>query len=294
MFEIAFARNRRGVLREIYYKTTFGLKATMTPLHHFRHLIVLFLLLASSATSAQDKDLYKKQWLIQSGDTLPYRILFPLNYDSANAYPVVFFLHGSGERGKDNEKQLTHGWKFFLQDSFRGKHPAIIIFPQCAESSYWSNVQIITEGSNTGKHQHYFVKEGLPSKSMSLLMGLVDNIQDRYKIDKHSMYVGGLSMGGMGTFELVRRKPGVFAAAFPICGGANPATAKQLSKTSWWLFHGLKDNVVRPEFTFEMEAALKKAKAKVKATYYPNANHNSWDPAFAEAGLADWLFAQKR
>ena len=104
----------------------------------------------------------------------------------------------------------------------------------------------------------------------------------------------GLSMGGMGTFELVRRKPGVFAAAIPICGGANPATAKQLRKTTWWVFHGAKDDVVLPGFSENMVAALKKAKANVQFTLYPNANHNSWDPAFAEPNLLRWLFAQKK
>ena len=104
----------------------------------------------------------------------------------------------------------------------------------------------------------------------------------------------GLSMGGMGTFELVRRKPHVFAAAMPICGGAHPSTAKQIRKTSWWIFHGEKDDVVLPVFSKDMAAALKKAKAKVSLTLYPNANHNSWDPAFAEPGLMQWLFSQRK
>lgn len=101
-------------------------------------------------------------------------------------------------------------------------------------------------------------------------------------------------MGGMGTFELVRRMPGIFAAAFPICGGANPATAIQLKSTSWWIFHGAKDNVVPPFHSENMVNALKKAGASVKFTLYPEANHNSWDSAFAEPGLFDWLFSQKK
>ncbi len=100
-------------------------------------------------------------------------------------------------------------------------------------------------------------------------------------------------MGGMGTYELVRRMPKTFAAAFAICGGAHPGTAKHIRKTSWWLFHGLKDDVVLPIFTQQMEAALRKQRADVKATYYPNANHNSWDPAFSEPGLMQWLFSIK-
>ena len=101
-------------------------------------------------------------------------------------------------------------------------------------------------------------------------------------------------MGGMGTFELVRRKPKLFAAAFPICGGGNISTAKKLKKTHWWIFHGSKDDVVPPELSKEMADGLKKVGADVKLTLYPDANHNSWDPAFAEKDLLPWLFSHKK
>ena len=101
-------------------------------------------------------------------------------------------------------------------------------------------------------------------------------------------------MGGMGTYELVRRMPNTFAAAISICGGANPSTAKQLKKTNWWIFHGEKDDVVNPIFSEEMYKALKAKNAKVKFTLYPTANHNSWDSAFAEPGLLAWLFSQRK
>jgi predicted peptidase len=243
---------------------------------------------------AQDKTLFEKHWFIQSGDTMPYRILYPKNYDSKKSYPVVFFLHGRGESGTDNEKQLTHGAALFLRDSVREKYPAFIIFPQCSDKRYWSNVNTIAKGKSTAARNFYFVEDGPPSKDMQLLQSLVTHVLVQYPINKKQVYAGGLSMGGMGTFELVRRMPKTFAAAFPICGGAHPGTAKQMRKTSWWLFHGLKDDVVLPVFSQQMEESLRKAKADVKATYYPNANHNSWDPAFAEPALLQWLFSKKR
>ena len=247
-----------------------------------------------TASFAQEKSMYEKHWFIQNGDTMPYRILFPKNYDAAKAYPIVFFLHGRGESGRDNEKQLTHGWRLFAADSFRNKHEAIVVFPQCPATTYWSNVHTVVEGSQRSNRNFYFVEDGPASPAMCLLQSLVDHITTRYKNDASRVYVGGLSMGGMGTFELVRRMPKTFAAAFAICGGAHPGTAKAMRKTSWWLFHGMKDDVVLPIYTQQMEAALKKAGAKVRATYYPNANHNSWDPAFAEPELMNWLFAQSR
>lgn len=255
--------------------------------------LVLLLLLATGSTGrAQDKSLFEKRWLVQGGDTLPYRILFPQAFDSSQTYPVLFFLHGAGERGRDNEKQLVHGANKFLSDEFRQQHPAIVIFPQCGAASYWSNVlRVQGEGF---KRNFYFLADGQPTTSMSLLMQLVTYNLETLPVKKDQVYVGGLSMGGMGTYELVRRMPETFAAAFAICGGANPATASRLKGTNWWLFHGLKDDVVDPQFTKNMEAALKKAGARVKATYFPSANHNSWDPALAEKELFPWLFSNKR
>ncbi|RYF89984.1 MAG: hypothetical protein EOO03_04720 [Chitinophagaceae bacterium] len=129
---------------------------------------------------------------------------------------------------------------------------------------------------------------------MQLANKLLHNLMEQYPVQKKRVYVAGLSMGGMGTFELVARNPKLFAAAIPICGGGDVATASKLKKPKWWVFHGAKDNVVPPVYSQEMVAALQAAKASVKFTLYPEANHNSWDPAFAEPTLLSWLFAQKK
>lgn len=257
-------------------------------------VIAIFLFLMVKAAMAQDTGLYEKQWFIRSGDTLPYRLLLPENYDPAKKYPLVLFLHGRGESGSDNEKQLTHGARLFLRDSIRKKYPAIVVFPQCAANSYWSNVGMVVSGSKTGKRSFYFVPDGGPSRDMELVTALIDNLLERYNIGRRQVYVMGVSMGGMGVFEIARRRPDLFAAAVPICGGAHPATAKKLAKIKWWVFHGAKDDVVPPAHSEKMVEALKKAGALVKFTLYPDANHNSWDPAFAEPALFAWLFSQKK
>ena len=256
--------------------------------------LLLLLLFQSAIVSAQDKTLFEKHWFIQYGDTLPYRILLPANYDPTKTYPLIVFLHGRGESGNDNEKQLTHWARLFLTDSNRNQYPAIVVFPQCAATNYWSNVQAVATGTKNSKRSFYFIPDGDATSQMKLVMGLVDNIIRRYPVQTKQVYAMGLSMGGMGVYELVRRKPGMFAAAVAICGGAHPATAKQLKKTNWWIFHGAKDDVVLPEYSQQMAEALQKAKANVKFTLYPNANHNSWDPAFAEPGLLQWLFLQHK
>ena len=252
-------------------------------------LTTTLLLMLFNAFS-QDLSLFQKRWLVQGGDTLPYRILLPQNYDTTKNYPLIFFLHGAGERGSDNEKQLIHGAKMFLKDSIRKNYPAIVVFPQCNSNSYWSNVLRVYDDSSRIFH---FVKDGPPTRPMEMLSQLVHLIIKDYPVMNKQVYVGGLSMGGMGTFELVYRNPKLFAAAFPICGGADPETAKKISQVNWWIFHGAKDNVVYPYYSEVVVKALQKEKANVKFTLYPEANHNSWDQAFAEPALFKWLFMQR-
>ncbi|MEO5890798.1 MAG: dienelactone hydrolase family protein [Ferruginibacter sp.] len=241
---------------------------------------------------AQDLSLFEKRLFISNGDTLPYRLLLPENYDTSKKYPLIFFMHGSGERGRDNEKQLDHGAKLFLNADNRKNDPAIVVFPQCPENSFWSNVAFNRD--STGKVKFEFPVDGEPTKAMSLAQGLVKQLLAAYSIKKRHVYAMGLSMGGMGVFELVRRSPKVFAAAIPICGGANTATADQLKQTSWWIFHGAKDNVVPPALSQQMYDALLTVNADAKLTIYPEADHNSWDSTFAEKELLSWLFSKER
>ncbi|MBZ4189123.1 prolyl oligopeptidase family serine peptidase [Niabella beijingensis] len=255
-------------------------------------ITVLIAVLTLTVVHAQDYSLFKKYQFIQSGDTLPYRLLLPENFDPQKKYPLVLFLHGRGESGDDNEAQLLHGGALFLKEANRKKFPAIVVFPQNAVRYYWSNVQTVADSG--GKRSFYFVKDGPPSPSLRLVMELLGNLNRQYKIKEDQVYVMGLSMGGMGTFEIVNRMPHTFAAAIPICGGANTGIAPNLKNTAWWVFHGGKDNVVLPEYSQKMVEAMKANGIPVRFTVYPEAGHNSWDAAFAEPGLLNWLFSKKQ
>lgn len=254
-------------------------------------IIIVMQAVAFLHAAAQSIDLYEKHLFTKNIDTLPYRLLLPENYDPAKKYPLVVFLHGSGERGNDNEKQLEHGGDLFLKKENREQHPAIIVFPQCSESSFWSNVKI---NWNNSVNKFDFPVNDSPTVAMQLLMELIRELFNQYSIQKKQLYVMGLSMGGMGTFELVNRMPGTFAAAVPICGGANPVISGNLKKVKWWVFHGAKDDVVSPKYSEDMVAAMKRSHVNVKFTLFPEANHNSWDAAFAEPTLLSWLFSIKR
>lgn len=253
--------------------------------------IILFLLLISSQVFAQDFSGFNKANFIYGKDTLNYRILYPKDYDATKKYPVVLFLHGRGESGNDNEKQLTHGAKMFLEDDFRTKFPAIVIFPQCEENSYWANVQIDTIN---GKRFFNFIEGGLPTSAMSKLLKFTDYYFKLPMVDQSRIYVGGLSMGGMGTYEILRRKNKTFAGAFAICGGDNIANTFSYRNIPLWIFHGGMDDVVNPQLSYAVYKELQKLGKTPKFTVYPKANHNSWDDAFKEPDLLPWLFAQRK
>lgn len=247
-------------------------------------------MLLLNTAMAQDKSSFKREQLLHEGDTLLYRILWPVNFDPAQKYPMVLFLHGAGERGNDNEKQLVHGSDLFLQNMT--KYPAIVIFPQCPANDYWANVQ---KEKVQGTRDFNFRDGGDPNKTLSLVSVLLDSMIDKPFVAKDRVYIGGLSMGGMGTFELVSRRPDTFAAAFAICGGGDPDSAKKYAgKVPFWVFHGAKDDVVPPKYSQAMVDAIKKAGGDVKFTLYPDANHNSWNKAFAEPELLSWLFSNKK
>lgn len=256
---------------------------------------ILPLLLLATTLAAQDVSLYQNKELIAGTDTLRYRLLLPDGYDANKAYPLVLFLHGAGERGSNNEAQLTHGGKLFLRSDIRQQFPAIVVFPQCPANSFWSHVQWVVD-SATKKRDFIFPEEAEPTYAMLMLMQLMRELQKQYKLLPDQRYVMGLSMGGMGTFELVKRMPNTFAAAIPICGGANAANARFMKGTAFWIHHGDADAVVPVQLSQTMAQALQQyyTAADMQLTIYPGVNHNSWDNAFADPQLLPWLFSHKR
>ena len=129
---------------------------------------------------------------------------------------------------------------------------------------------------------------------MHLLLEAIPALVKEFSIDDKRIYITGLSMGGFGTWDAIVRKPDLFAAAVPICGGGDVKTADSIAKIPIWIFHGGKDPVVKPERSRSMVEALKKAGAEPKYTEYPNEEHASWVPAYKDADMFAWLFAQKK
>jgi len=237
-------------------------------------------------------DIYEKKEFVFNGNTLPYRILYPANYDKTKKYPLLLFLHGAGERGKDNEKQLIHGSRLFITEESRKNFPAIIIFPQCPQESFWAVMKTDQSKQPPVRVFDYTVEPNWPLAAANELVKKVINEEG---VDRKQVFITGLSMGGMGTFESVYRYPELYAAALPICGGGDVKNYdKRVAKTAFWVFHGAADAVVNVKLSQEMVDKLKTLKAKVKYSEYPGVNHNSWDNAFAEKDYLSWILLHKK
>ena len=263
----------------------------------FCYLTALILMqlmgLHANAQETNPYSAYMYETYIHHGDTLRYRMLAPAGYDSQKSYPLVIVLHGAGERGSDNAAQLIHGGSLFLKDSVRNEFPSFVIFPQCPTNSGWGPIHFNRD--STGKMTGFSFPEGeeitVPAR---LVMSLLDSLLKTGKVNSKRVYLGGLSMGGMGTFDLLARYPDTWAAAFPICGAGNVSSAPRFKKVPIWIFHGGADPVVPVVYSQDYYKALKGLGADVKYTEYPGVGHNSWDNAFAEPGLMKWLFSNRK
>ncbi|HJT73724.1 MAG TPA: PHB depolymerase family esterase, partial [Chitinophaga sp.] len=227
-------------------------------------------------------------------DTLRYRMLTPAGYDVQKAYPLVIFLHGAGERGSDNAAQLLHGGSLFLKDSVRRQFPAFVIFPQCPKDSTWAPFRLKRDSSGQVTDILFSDAADRGTTPGRLVKSLLDSLLKTGKIDSKRVYLGGLSLGGMGTFDLLARYPSTWAAAFPICGMGNVKNAPRFQKVPLWIFHGAADNVVPVSGSKNYYDALKGKNPDLKYSEYPGVGHNSWDNAFAEPELLPWLFSHKK
>lgn len=233
-------------------------------------------------------DAYKKRAFIVGTDTLLYRELTPEKPEKQQ-YPLVVFMHGAGERGIDNEKQLTHGAQMFLNPVNRKKYPAYVVFPQCPETGYWA----YNERPTTFNPDEMPILEE-PTKWIKMVRGLVTRYVNDGNVDPSRVYIIGLSMGGMAVYDLAERYPTMWAAAVPICGTVNPKRLDKARTVKFRIFHGDADNVVPVEASRKAYLALKKLGAEVDYMEFPGCTHGSWNLAFSQPDFMKWLFSHSR
>ncbi|MWV47373.1 prolyl oligopeptidase family serine peptidase [Paenibacillus sp. HJL G12] len=207
---------------------------------------------------------YRLEKEITKKVSMDYLLHLPEGYDrdGDQTWPVILFLHGSGERGSNVELVKAHGVPHIVDQD--PAFPFIVISPQCPDHSDWN-------------------------AEKEAVMAALDEVMHTYQADPTRVYLTGLSMGGYGTWQLAAEHPGRFAAAVPVCGGGNPSRADTLKETPIWAFHGAKDDVVPLSESEVMTQAVQAVGGDVKLTIYPEADHNSWTETYDNQKVYDWL-----
>lgn len=197
---------------------------------------------------------------------LGYLLYLPQNHGRPNErFPLLLFLHGSGERGQDIALVKKHGPPKLLG---QGQHlPFVVVSPQCPADQRW-----------------------VPAT----LLALLDDIGSKYAIDPAHIYVTGLSMGGFGTWELVATAPDRFAAAVPICGHAAPWMAGPASRLPVWIVVGDRDSRSLVGNSLGMADSLQARGADVKLTIMRGVGHDSWTQTYAMPELYEWLLRHRK
>lgn len=213
----------------------------------------------------------------ESGKTLPYSLFLPEGYSASKKYPVIFFLHGAGERGSDYTTATKILEPLFTNNADIVRN-SIIIVPQCPSNGWWN----LDDG-------------GYEKGWLAAAVRLLYNVEENYACDTNRIYVMGLSMGGYGTWSVLQRYGELFAAGVPICGWGDPTQASKMTDIPIWIYHGELDDTVSIDKSESMYNAITGAGGKkIKFTRLERTSHSAWLEAFADRELISWMFSQNK
>lgn len=219
--------------------------------------------------------------------SLLYRFYQPKN--NLNHLPLVLYLHGAGQRGNDNKKQLDRVATYFTSSKTQNKYPSFFLAPQCPLARTWTL-------NNDKPFEHYNQSDYEESEEIKLTIQLIKYLQKTYQIDENRIYVIGYSMGGTAVWDIITRHPDIFAAAIPISGASDTSTAAIISNnTSVWAFHGGKDHIYPTSLSKDMDYLINKVGGSCKFTVYEDVEHNGMiREVLLNKSLNVWLFDQQK
>ncbi len=280
-------------------------------------LALCAVLLAPLALSAAPQTVQSFQRTVTKQVGYRYLLSLPEGYDAtaAKTWPLLVFLHGSGERGADTWLVAKHGPPKLLH----GDAPLPLATPPAANAKGKAadtppaapetpEARARREAAARALRENFIVvSPQLPAGPTSWdddgILALVDEIAARHRVDTRRVYLTGLSLGGYGAWSAGIKHPERFAAIVPVCGGGSAADIRRglrenkpaLTSLAIWAFHGAKDPAVPVAESEAMVVALKKAGVTdLQFTVYPEAKHDSWTETYANPEIYAWLLKHRR
>lgn len=197
-----------------------------------------------------------------------YLQALPKDYDPNGSYPLVIFLHGSGECGNGTtelDRVAIHGYPMHAEKG--REYPFILISPQLPEGKFWCSY-------------------------VESLERLLDHLMDTLPVDPKRVYLTGLSNGGTGTYLWGQTSPERFAALLPVCGAGIVWQTYKLASTPLWAFHGDQDTAISFEESVRMVEGINARGGNAKLTIYPGVGHNCWVHVYDDPEVLAWMLEQ--
>lgn len=249
-------------------------------------ILVLILSLLITVNIFANSHWEKKEY-IKNGSILPYQIYTPDNREEK--LPLVIYLHGSGEAGTDNEKQMYTGTnvgpQYFASKEIQDIQQTYVVAPQTPMEMRWASTSIA----------EYDFQTTPITPSMDALLDLIEKLKDELPIDENRVYIAGLSRGGQGVWNAALHRPDLFAAIVPIAGSASPKDAKIIKDIPTWVFHGDSDTITPIKVSENMVVSLAKLGNTPKFTVIKGGDHASaWLEAHRTTDLWKWMLSNKK
>ena len=249
---------------------------------------------------------------------IPYNLYTPKDYNPAKKYPIVMFIPDAGPNGDDPLLTLVQGIgaTCWVTPEEQAKHPCFVLAPQIRRGVR------LTTNAHTADPMIETIKD------------LLDDVVDRFSIDRDRIYATGQSQGCMAMCELNIRYPEYFAASMLV--SAHWDIEKMTKLTHCHFLIGLSEggkgeypnmtaivdgleangvNVSRLRLNFRDGMEVNNAKVRDvadsqviyivfdKDTVFPDdgkvrpemAHHyRGWELTYDMEAARDWLFAQHR
>jgi predicted peptidase len=250
-----------------------------------RTAIPCLILLMAAAARGDDKasEFEEHTFAGHGGAKMPFRLLRPEKVEAGKKYPLVLVLHGWGERGTDNAKQLKEFGPAFLKPEARKKFPCFVLIPQANGS--WVEDTKFEKPLRLGR---------APTANLLMANETLKSVVKKYPVDADRLYLMGYSNGACGVWELLAREPHAWAAAAPMAGAGDPSRIAGAKHVPIWAFHGEKDPTIPPARMAELVAALRAAHGHPMFTVYPNGVHYDAKKGLHDKNFLPWIFAQRK